>query len=128
MVLTIVDLRSTERAISALGVDEHLWVLGIGEILVYVSSLGEEKYRLSICSVGRVSTQYSVKSMRADGVMVKGVVFKILRKICARPIKIVKNNRVDESIKLGRPDLGEFSYEEFLGVVEKLGLRLQVSQ
>ena len=64
--LKVEGLRSTEQAMHLLGTGEHLWVQGIGDVLICVCRLGEVNYRMSVCSVERIAKRFSVKRLRVD--------------------------------------------------------------
>ena len=123
--LKVEGLRSTEQAMHLLGSGEHLWVRGIGDVLIYVCRLGEASYRMSVCSVERIAKHFSVKGFRVDSRVGQVEAFRLVEKLGARPCRVVKNSLVDESAALGEAGGGELSYLDFVNRVSGLGLRIQ---
>jgi len=125
--LKVEGLRSTEQAMHLLGVGEHLWVRGIGDVLIYVCRLGEASYRMSVCSVERIAKQFSVKRLMVDARVGQAEAYRLVEKLGARPCKVVKNNLVDEPAALGGASGGELSYQDFVNAVRGLGLLIQTN-
>ena len=64
--LKVVGFSSTEHAINVLGMGEHIWVRGIGDVLIYVNKLGETNYRIGVYLVERMASGFSVKRLSVD--------------------------------------------------------------
>ncbi len=127
MLLKVKGLRSTEQAMHLLGTGEHLWVRGIENVLIYVKRLGEASYRIGVCSVERMATHFSVKRLSVDASVDQMEAYRLVRKLGARPCRVVKNSLVDELEGLGDSVGVELSYQDFLSSVRGLGLRVQVN-
>ena len=127
MLLKVEGLRSAKRAINLLGTGEHLWVQGIGEVLIYVCRLGEAGYRVSVCSAARIATHFSVKGSRVDARMSQVEAYRLVEKLGARPCKVVNSKLVDGQVMLSEASGGELSYQDFVNTVKGMGLRVQVN-
>lgn len=127
MLLKVEGFRGIERAMALLGIGEHLWIRGIGDVLIYVSVFQETTYRMSVFSVEKIGNHFSLKMREVDGVVHKDVALHIIKKICARPCKVVKNNLVNEPQTVDVPSKVETTYQDYIYNVEKLGLKVQVS-
>lgn len=127
MLLKVEGLRSTERAMQLLDTDEHLWVLGIGNVLIYVCKIGEATYRMSICSVEKIAARFSVKRMAVDAKVNKNEAYQLVKKLGARPCKVVNNRQVDETLILKKTCENQLSYQNYLDIVQSQGLQVQVN-
>ena len=125
--MKVEGLRSTEQAMHLLGTGEHLWVRGIGDVLIYVCRLGEASYRMSVCSVERIAKHFSVKRFRVDSRVGQVEAFRLVEKLGARPCRVVKNNLVDKPAAFGEAGGGELSYQDFVKAVRGLGLQIQAN-
>ena len=125
--LKVEGLRSTEQAMHLLGVGEHLWVRGIGDVLIYVCRLGEASYRMSVCSVERITKRFSVKRLMVDARVGQMEAYRLVKKLGARPCKVVKNNLVDKPAAFGEANDGELSYQDFVKAARCLGLQIQAN-
>jgi len=120
-------LRGTEQAMHLLGMGEHLWVRGIGDVLIYVCRLGETNYRMGVCSAERIATRFYVKTLRVDARVGQVEAYRLVEKLGARPCRVVRNSLVDERATVGIASGGELSYEDFVNAVRGLGLRIQAN-
>jgi hypothetical protein len=127
MLLKVEGLRSAKRAINLLGTGEHLWVRGIGDVLIYVCRLGEAVYRVSVCSAARIATRFCVKGLRVDARMSQVEAYRLVEKLGARPCKVVNSKLVDEPATLSEANGGELSYQDFVNTVKGMGLRVQIN-
>ena len=127
ILLKVKGLKSTEQAMNLLGTGEHLWIRGIENVLIYVHRLGEVSYRICVCSVERVTTRFSVKRLGVDAKVGQMEAYRLVKKLGARPCKVVKNSLVDELEKLSETCGAELSYLDFVNAVKVLGLRVQVN-
>ena len=127
MLLKVEGLKNTEHAMHLLGTGEHLWVRGIGDILIYVCRLGEASYRMSVCSVERIAKRFSVKSLRVDARVSQLEAYGLVEKLGARPCKVVKNSLVDESAAFSGTSGGDLSYNDFVNAIRGMGLRVQAN-
>ncbi len=127
MLLRVEGLRSIEQAMHQLGTGEHIWVRGIGDVLIYVCRLGESSFRVGVYSVERIATRFSVKRLRVDARVGQMEAYKLMEKLSARPCRVVKNTFIDGHIALGPANSGELSYRDFVIAVKDLGLRVQAN-
>jgi hypothetical protein len=125
--LRVEGLRGTEQAMRLLGKGEHLWVRGIGGVLIYVCRLGEASYRMSVCSAERMARRFSVKRLGVDARVGQVEAYRLVEKLGARPCRVVRNSLVDERATVGIASGGELSYEDFVSAVRGLGLRIQAN-
>jgi hypothetical protein len=124
--LKVEGLRSTEQAMHLLGMGEHLWVRGIGDVLICVCRLGEASYRMSVCSAERIATRFYVKALRVDARVGQVEAYRLVEKLGDRPCRVVRNSLVDEPASLGEAG-GELSYKDFVNAVRGLGLLIQAN-
>ena len=127
ILLKVKGLKSTEQAMHLLETGEHLWIRGIENVLIYVHRLGEASYRICVCSVECVTTRFSVKRLSVDAKVDQMEAYRLVKKLGARPCKVVKNSLVDELEKLSETCGAELSYHDFVNAVKGLGLRVQVN-
>ena len=127
MLLRVEGLRSTEQAMHLLGTGEHLWVRGIGDVLIYVCRLGEASFRVGVYSVERIATRFSVKRLGVDAKVGQIEAYKLVEKLGARPCRVVKSTFVDGLTALGPASSVELSYKDFVMAVKGLGLRVQAN-
>jgi hypothetical protein len=127
MLLRVEGLRSTEQAMHLLSLGEHLWVRGIGDVLIYVCRLGEASFRVGVYSVERIATRFSVKKLGVDARVGQVEAYRLVEKLSARPCKVVKNTFVDGLAALGPVSSVDLSYKDFVIAVKGLGLRVQAN-
>jgi hypothetical protein len=125
--LKVEGLRGTEQAMRLLGKGEHLWVRGIGDVLIYVCRLGEVSYRMSVFSAERIATRFYVKTLRVDARVGQMEAFRLVEKLGARPCRVVRNSLVDEPAAMGIASVVEFGYKDFVNEVRGLGLLIQAN-
>ena len=127
LLLKIEGLNSTRQAVSQLGADEHLWVRGIGDVLIYVRRLSETTYSMCIYSAERATKRFTVKGLLVNGKVKAGVVVKLIEKLSARPCRVVGSNLVDAETQLKESESSEIDYTEFITLVKGSNIRVQAS-
>ena len=127
VLLKIDGLRRTEQAIQLLSEGDHLWVRGIGNILIYVNKIGEASFRMCICSVEMVAKRFTVKRLNVDSTVGQEEAYKLVRKLGARPCKIVSNKQVDEEFVQSKISSLELSYQDFINAMKNLGFPIQTN-
>ena len=125
--LKVEGLRGTEQAMRLLGKGEHLWVRGIGDVLICVCRLGEASYRMSVFSAERIATRFYVKTLRVDARVGQVEAFRLVEKLGARPCRVVRNSLVDEPAAMGIASGVELGYKDFVNAVRGLGLLIQAN-
>jgi hypothetical protein len=125
--LKIDGFRSTERAINHLGMGEHLWVRGIEDVLIYVHRLGETHYQVGVCLFAKIASHFNVRRFSIDAKVGQGEVHRLVKKLSARPCKVVNSSLVDRLPGLNNLSENELSYQDFVNAVKNMGLRVQVN-
>ena len=125
--LKIEGLNNARRAVSLLGSGEHLWIRGIGDVLIYVRRLSDSKFRLRLYSVGRVAKHFTVKGLLVNGSVKTGEVVKLIEKLSARPCRVVVSDLVDAKAPLAEVEGSEMSYLEFVKTVRNSGVLVQAN-
>lgn len=125
--IKIEGLEETKNAMNLLGVGEHLWVQGIGGNLIRFGKLSEANYRVTLYSVWREAARFLVKSLRVDARVNHAEAFRLVKKLGARPCKVVKSRVIDEPEASGEYGDRELSYQDYVKAVRDKGLLVQVN-
>lgn len=125
--IKIEGLRNTENAMHLLGLGEHLWVQGIGSNLIRFSRLSEANYRVTLYSVWRDAARFLVKNLRVDARVNETEAYRLVKKLGARPCKVVNSRVIDESEASGEFGGREISYQDYVKEVRGEGLLVQVN-
>ena len=125
--IKIEGLRETKNEMDLLGMGEHLWVKGIGSNLIRFSKLSEAKYRVTIYSVWRDAARFLVKNLSVDARVNQAEAFQLVKKLGARPCRVVKSGIVDEPEVSGEVSDVELSYHDYVKVARNKGLLVQVN-
>ena len=112
---------------SKLGAEEHLWIRGIGDVLIYVRRLSETTYNMCIYSVEKATKRFTVKNLLVDGKVKTDEAVKIIKKLSARPCHIVGSNLVDSETRPKKYEGSEMNYTEFIKLVKGSHIRVQVN-
>ena len=126
MLLKIEGLKSTWQAASLLETGEHIWVRGIGDVLIFVRRLSESNFKMCLYSVDRMAKRFTLKGVIVNGKVRAGEVVKLIEKLSARPCHVVGSNLIDIST-LKEVEGSEMGYTEFIKMVKNSGIRVQAS-
>ena len=126
MLLKIEGLKNTWQAASLLETGEHIWVRGIGDVLIFVRRLSESNFRMCLYSVDRIAKRFTINGVIVNGKVKAGEVVKLIEKLSARPCHVVGSNLIDAA-KLKEIEGLEMGYTEFVKIVQNSGIRVQAS-
>jgi len=110
-----------------LSTGEHLWVNGIGSNLIRFSKLSEAYYRVTLFTVWKDAARFLVKNLRVDAKVSQAEAFRLVKKLGARPCKVVKSRVVDDREASGECGDRELSYQDYVKEVRNNGLLMQVN-
>ncbi len=125
--IKIEGLQETRNAITLLGLGEHLWVRGIGSNLIRFSKLSEANYRVTLYSVWRDATRFLVKNLCVDAKVSQAEAFRLVKKLGARPCKVVKSRVVVEAEASNGFGDRVLSYQDYVKEAREKGLVVQVN-
>ena len=125
--LKVEGLRSTENAVNTLDEGEHLWVKGIGDVLIYIRRVADASYRVSVCATQKLAKHFFVIKLIVDAEVKTAETMKLIKKLSARPCCIVKNNMVEEQHDLTPDVKTDLNYSDYVSLARSLGIKVQVN-
>lgn len=100
---------------------------GIGSNLIRFSKSSEANYRVTLYSVWRDATRFLVKNLKVDAKVSQAEAFRLVKKLGARPCKVVKSRVIDESGAICESVGIELSYNDYVKEAIEKGLMVQVN-
>ena len=125
--IKVEGLGRTWKAVRTLGNGEHLWLRGIGDVLILVRRMSDSAFMMGIYSVERIARRFAVKNPLIKGRVRSREVVKLIEKLSARPCHVVNSGLVEVDDPLDDMVGQEIGFSEFIEMARGSGIQVQAS-